>query len=224
MSYLTFSSSTAVATHGSSDLAVDCPSTISDPLCLAQPHRQHRRLFPDNFIYSGKQAASPYSTLSFFCACDRRGGLLHGFPQTMVCQVVPSALHIRYCQYWCVPSSSDAFSGLWQARSTHRHGGLDVVLGIHLPPRRLPRRVTPIFIYSAFTYTPPPLAPTMGRSLPYSRYLQFLRLFGTVPHDSCGSFLSVVMYLFPINLVGARHITWNACCLISAFKREVVFP
>jgi len=82
----------------------------------------------------------------------------------------------------------------------------------------------PIFIYSAFTYTPPPLAPTMGRSLPYSRYLQFLRLFGTVPHDSCGSFLSVVMYLFPINLVGARHITWNACCLISAFKREVVFP
>ena len=151
MSYLTFSSSTAVATHGSSDLAVDCPSTISDSLCLAQPHRQHRRLFPDNFIYSGKQAASPYSTLSFFCACDRRGGLLHGFPQTMVCQVVPSALHIRYCQYWCVPSSSDAFSGLWQARCTHRHGGLDVVLGIHLPPRRLPRRVTPPSLSTALS-------------------------------------------------------------------------
>jgi hypothetical protein len=70
------SSSTAAATHGLSGPAIDCPPPLSDSFRLAQPHRQGRHLFPDYFIYSGKQAASTSSAPSFFCACDHRGGLL----------------------------------------------------------------------------------------------------------------------------------------------------
>jgi hypothetical protein len=77
----------------------------------------------------------------------------------MVCLVVPSTLHVRYWQHRCVPSSSTR-SRVWQTWRTHRHGSLDLVLSIDLPPRRLPRRVT-VFVYDAFSYAPLALAPTM---------------------------------------------------------------
>ena len=52
-----------------------------------------------------------------------------------------------------------------------RHGIHDLVISINLPPRRLPRRAT-IFVYDAFSYVPPLLAPTMMR----------LRLHEWLPH------------------------------------------
>jgi hypothetical protein len=45
-------------------------------LRLAQSRRQHRHLFPDYFVYSGKQASSTSFAPPFFYACDRRGGHL----------------------------------------------------------------------------------------------------------------------------------------------------
>jgi hypothetical protein len=64
------------ATHGSSGPTIDRSPHLSDSFCLAQPHRQRCRLFPDYFVYSGKQATSTSFAPSFFCACDRRGGLI----------------------------------------------------------------------------------------------------------------------------------------------------
>jgi len=76
----------------------------------------------------------------------------------MACLVVPFALHVRYWQHRCMPSSSTR-SWVWQTRRTRRHGGLDLVLGIDRP-WRLPRRIN-VFVFGAFSYAPPSLAPTM---------------------------------------------------------------
>jgi hypothetical protein len=73
------SSSTAAAIYGSFG------SVLNHPLLLplsSTPCRQRRSLFPDYFVYSGKQAASTPSNRSFFCTCDCRGGHLCCVPSS----------------------------------------------------------------------------------------------------------------------------------------------
>ena len=56
----------------------------------------------------------------------------------------------------------------------HHHDGIDLVLSIDLPPRQLPRHIT-VFVYGAFTYVPPSLAPAMVRPQLYVWFSHLLQ-------------------------------------------------
>lgn len=153
------SSSTTAATYGSSGLTVDCPPILSDSTSSSTTSSPASPSLP-RLLHLLRQAGCIDIFYPVVILCLRplwRPSLL--FPLTMACLVVPSTLHVRYWQHWCVPSSSTSSlmrSWVWQTRCTRSHGGLDLILCIDLPPRRLPQS---FFVYNTLPYALPPLAP-----------------------------------------------------------------